>query len=164
MSWNTEKRGYIKTWAQDIRSSYKIRLKYVLVPKGVAVESHFIDTPYRFETYKDAREYAKELFPCYSFVVEGSADTPNFNEREFVARGKPQEVENAKYSQVFSVKEPILFTKGKSIEEKESEEDIRQKLVDIEILRAKLDIKEAELKKKLESNSGNSKKNTKNTK
>jgi hypothetical protein len=158
MSWNTEKRGYIKTWAQDIRNSYKIRLKYVLVPKGVKVESHFIDTPYRFETYKDAREYAKELFPCYSFVVDGSADTPNFNEREFVNRGKPKEVENAKYSQVFSVKEPILFTKGKSVETQENEEDIKQKLVDIEILRAKLDKKEAELKKKLETNS---KKNTK---
>jgi hypothetical protein len=164
MSWNTEKRGYIKTWAQDIRNSYKIRLKYVLVPKGVDVESHFVDTPYRFETYKDAREYAKELFPCYSFVVEGSADTPNFNEREFVNRGKPKEVENAKYSQVFSVKEPILFTKGTNVESRETEEEIRQKLVDIEILRAKLDKKEAELKKQLESNSGNSKKNTKNTK
>lgn len=159
MSWKTENRGYIKTWAQDIRNSYMIRLKYVLVPKGVQVESHFIDTPYRFETYKDAREYAKELFPCYSFVVEGSADTPNFNEREFVSRGKPKEVENAKYSQVFSVKEPVLFTKGKSVEVQEGEQEIRQKLVDIEILRAKLDTKEAELKKLLQANSN--KKNNK---
>lgn len=151
MSWKTENRGYIKKWAQDIRNSYKIRLKYVLVPKGVQVESHFVDTPYRFETYKDAREYAKELFPCYSFVVEGSADIPNFNEREFVSRGKPKEIENAKYSEVFTVKEPVLFTKNKKSNTTDTEADIKQKLVDIEILRSKLDKKEAELKKILES-------------
>jgi hypothetical protein len=151
MSWKTENRGYIKKWAQDIRNSYKIRLKYVLVPKGVQVESHFVDTPYRFETYKDAREYAKELFPCYSFVVEGSADIPNFNEREFVSRGKPKEIENAKYSEVFTVKEPVLFTKNKKSNNTDTEADIKQKLVDIEILRSKLDKKEAELKKLLES-------------
>lgn len=151
MSWKTENRGYIKKWAQDIRNSYKIRLKYVLVPKGVQVESHFVDTPYRFETYKDAREYAKELFPCYSFVVEGSADIPNFNEREFVSRGKPKEIENAKYSEVFTVKEPVLFTKNKKNNTTDTEADIKQKLVDIEILRSKLDKKEAELKKLLES-------------
>jgi hypothetical protein len=151
MSWKTENRGYIKKWAQDIRNSYKIRLKYVLVPKGVQVESHFVDTPYRFETYKDAREYAKELFPCYSFVVEGSADIPNFNEREFVSRGKPKEIENAKYSEVFTVKEPVLFTKNKKSNTTDTEADIKQKLVDIEILRSKLDKKEAELKKLLES-------------
>jgi hypothetical protein len=151
MSWKTENRGYIKKWAQDIRNSYKIRLKYVLVPKGVQVESHFVDTPYRFETYKDAREYAKELFPCYSFVVEGSADIPNFNEREFVSRGKPKEIENAKYSEVFTVKEPVLFTKNKKSNNTDTEADIKQKLVDIEILRSKLDKKEAELKKILES-------------
>lgn len=159
MSWNTENHGYIKTWAQDIRNSYMIRLKYVLVPKGVQVESHFIDTPYRFGSYQDAREYAKELFPCYAYVVEGSADKPNFNEREFLSRGKTKETENMKYSQVFSLKEPFLYTKDKSIEVQENEDTIRQKLVDIEILRAKLDKKEAELKKKLEKNSG--KKNTK---
>lgn len=151
MSWKTENRGYIKKWAQDIRNSYKIRLKYVLVPKGVQVESHFVDTPYRFETYKDAREYAKELFPCYSFVVEGSADIPNFNEREFVSRGKPKEIENAKYSEVFTVKEPVLFTKNKKSNTTDTEADIKQKLLDIEILRSKLDKKEAELKKILES-------------
>jgi hypothetical protein len=148
MSWKTENRGYIKTWAQDIRNSYKIRLKYVLVPKGVEVESHFIDTPYRFETYKDAREYAKELFPCYSFVVDGSPDAPNFNEREFLSRGKPKEVENMKYSQVYDVKEPVLFTKNSG---KEPEKDIRQKLADIEVLRKKLDEKEAELRNQLAS-------------
>jgi hypothetical protein len=153
MSWNTENRGYIKTWAQDIRNSYKIRLKYVLVPKGVQVESHFIDTPYRFGSYKDAREYAKELFPCYAYVVEGSADIPNFNEREFLSRGKTKETENIKYSQVYTLKEPFLYTKEKTIEEQESEADIKQKLLDIEILRAKLDKKEAELKKKLETSS-----------
>lgn len=146
MSWKTENRGYIKTWAQDIRNSYKIRLKYVLVPKGVEVESHFIDTPYRFETYKDAREYAKELFPCYSFVVDGSADSPNFNEREFLSRGKPKELENMKYSQVYDIKEPVLFTKNSG---KELEKDIKQKLADIEVLRKKLDEKEAELKTQL---------------
>lgn len=145
MSWKTEDRGYIKTWAQDIRSSYKIRLKYMLVPKGVEVESHFIDTPYRFETYKDAREYAKELFPCYAYVVDGSPDSPNFNERDFLSRGKPKEVENMKYSQVYDVKEPVLFTKniGKEIEK------INQKLTDIEVLRKKLDEKEKELKLEL---------------
>jgi hypothetical protein len=158
MSWNTESRGYIKTWAQDIRNSYKVRLKYVLVPKGVEVESHFIDTPYRFASYKEAREYAKELFPCYAYTVEGSADTPNFNEREFMSRGTTKETENIKYSQVFSIKEPFLYTKEKTIEEIESEEEIKQKLVDIEILRAKLDKKEGELKKKLEANSKKSKK------
>jgi hypothetical protein len=148
MSWKTENRGYIKTWAQDIRNSYKIRLKYVLVPKGVEVESHFIDTPYRFETYKDAREYAKELFPCYSFVVDGSPDSPNFNEREFLSRGKPKEVENMKYSQVYDIKEPVLFTKNSG---KELERDVRQKLADIEVLRKKLDEKEAELRNQLAS-------------
>jgi hypothetical protein len=150
MSWKTENRGYIKTWAQDIRNSYKIRLKYVLVPKGVEVESHFIDTPYRFETYQDAREYAKELFPCYSFVVDGSADSPNFNEREFLSRGKPKELENMKYSQVYDIKEPVLFTKNSG---KELERDIKQKLADIEVLRKKLDEKEAELKTQLTSKS-----------
>jgi hypothetical protein len=151
MSWNTENRGYIKTWAQDIRNSYKIRLKYVLVPKGVEVESHFVDTPYRFETYKDAREYAKELFPCYSYVVEGSPEEPNFNEREFISRGKPKELQNMKYSQVYDVKEPILFTKNIG-NGKETEKDIKQKLADIEVLRKKLDEKEMELKKQLASN------------
>lgn len=147
MSWKTEDRGYIKTWAQDIRSSYKIRLKYMLVPKGVEVESHFVDTPYRFETYKDAREYAKELFPCYAYVVDGSPDSPNFNEREFLSRGKPKEVENMKYSQVYDVKEPVLFTKniGKEIEK------VNQKLTDIEVLRKKLDEKEKELKLELKN-------------
>ena len=147
MSWKTEDRGYIKTWAQDIRSSYKIRLKYMLVPKGVEVESHFVDTPYRFETYKDAREYAKELFPCYAYVVDGSPDSPNFNERDFLSRGKPKEVENMKYSQVYDVKEPVLFTKniGKEIEK------VSQKLTDIEVLRKKLDEKEKELKVQLKN-------------
>ena len=106
---------------------------------------------YKFYNYKDAREYAKELFPCYSFVVEGSADIPNFNEREFVSRGKPKEIENAKYSEVFTVKEPVLFTKNKKSNTTDTEADIKQKLVDIEILRSKLDKKEAELKKILES-------------
>ena len=60
MSWRTEQNGFIKTWAQDVRNSYKVRLKYVLVPKGVQTDVRFIDTPYRFQSYQEAREYAME--------------------------------------------------------------------------------------------------------
>jgi hypothetical protein len=52
---------------------------------------------------------------------------------------------------VFTVKEPVLFTKNKKSNTTDTEADIKQKLVDIEILRSKLDKKEAELKKLLES-------------
>jgi hypothetical protein len=70
--------GALKTWAQNVRNSYKVRLKYSLVPKGVAVDTRYVDTPYRFETSQEAREYAKQLFPCYSFVIKGSRDPPTF--------------------------------------------------------------------------------------
>ena len=70
--------GALKTWAQNVRNSYKVRLKYSLVPKGVAVDTRYVDTPYRFETVQEAREYAKQLFPCYSFVIKGSRDPPTF--------------------------------------------------------------------------------------
>lgn len=76
---NFENNGAIKTWAQNVRNSYKVRLKYTLVPKGVAVDTRYVDTPYRFETVQEAREYAKQLFPCYSFVIKGSRDAPTFH-------------------------------------------------------------------------------------
>lgn len=75
---NSNDNGAIKTWAQNVRNSYKVRLKYSLVPKGVAVDTRYVDTPYRFETVQEAREYAKQLFPCYSFVIKGSRDPPTF--------------------------------------------------------------------------------------
>ena len=160
MSWRTEQNGFIKTWAQDVRNSYKIRLKYVLVPKGVKTDVRFIDTPYRFQTYQEAREYAKELFPCYSYAVEGSPDNPNFNETQFVQRTTKEELQNTKYYDVYGVKrsymkEPLdsreiteTVVKKKDIRKKLTvEEEIEQKLTDIDFLRLKLNEKESELKK-----------------
>ena len=104
MSWKTENNGFIKTWAQDVRNSYKIRLKYVIIPKGVQTNVRFIDTPYRFQTYQEAREYGKELFPCYSYSVEGSPDNPNFNETQFVQRTSKDELLKTKYYDTYGVK------------------------------------------------------------
>ncbi len=70
--------GGVKTWAQNARNSYMIRLKYTLVPEGIQLDTRYIDTPYRFQSYQEARTYAKQLFPCYSYVVEGSRDPPTF--------------------------------------------------------------------------------------
>jgi hypothetical protein len=166
MSWRTEQNGFIKTWAQDVRNSYKVRLKYVLVPKGVQTDVRFIDTPYRFQSYQEAREYAKELFPCYSYAVEGSPDQPNFNETQFVQRTTKEELQNTKYYDVYGVKrsymkEPLDSREmNEEVEEvvtkrtnKKSvpltkltvEEQIEKKLDDIEILRLKLNEKESEL-------------------
>ena len=108
MSWRTEQNGFIKTWAQDVRNSYKVRLKYVLVPKGVQTDIRFIDTPYRFQSYQEAREYAKELFPCYSYAVEGSPDQPNFNETQFVQRTTKEQLQNTKYYDVYGVKRSYM--------------------------------------------------------
>jgi hypothetical protein len=178
MSWRTEQNGFIKTWAQDVRNSYKVRLKYVLVPKGVKTDVRFIDTPYRFQTYQEAREYAKELFPCYSYAVEGSPDQPNFNETQFVQRTTKEELQNIKYYDVYGVKrsymkepldsremnEPIITKRNKKkiIPSKKLtvEEQIEQKLTDIEVLRKKLDQKESDLTKMKNSiASNNSKRN-----
>lgn len=163
MSWRTEQNGFIKTWAQDVRNSYKVRLKYVLVPKGVKTDVRFIDTPYRFQSYQEAREYAKELFPCYSYAVEGSPDQPNFNETQFVQRTTKEELQNTKYYDVYGVKRSYMKEPLDSREMNEEvvttrttkksvpltkltvEEQINQKLTDIEILRLKLNEKESEL-------------------
>lgn len=72
--------GGVKTWAQNARNSYMVRLKYTLVPTGVQTDTRFVDTPYRFQSYQEARAYAKELFPCYTYVVEGSRDPPTFTD------------------------------------------------------------------------------------
>ncbi len=71
--------GGVKTWAQNARNSYMVRLKYALVPEGVQTDTRFVDTPYRFQSYQEARAYAKVLFPCYTYVVEGSRDPPTFS-------------------------------------------------------------------------------------
>ena len=173
MSWRTEQNGFIKTWAQDVRNSYKVRLKYVLVPKGVKTDVRFIDTPYRFQSYQEAREYAKELFPCYSYAVEGSPDQPNFNETQFVQRTTKEELQNTKYYDVYGVKrsymkEPLdsremteevvtRKTKKKSVPltKLTVEEQIEKKLDDIEILRLKLNEKESELRQMKKSISSN---------
>jgi hypothetical protein len=160
MSWKTENNGFIKTWAQDVRNSYKIRLKYVIVPKGVKTDMRFIDTPYRFQSYQEAREYAKELFPCYSYAVEGSPDIPNFNETQFVQRTTRNELQKTKYYDVYGVKRsymkeaiPVENTVQTSKRNNSSavtkltvEDEIEKKLADITVLRLKLDEKEAELK------------------
>ena len=179
MSWRTEQNGFIKTWAQDVRNSYKVRLKYVLVPKGVQTDIRFIDTPYRFQSYQEAREYAKELFPCYSYAVEGSPDQPNFNETQFVQRTTKEELQNTKYYDVYGVKRSYMKEPLDSREMNEQvvttrttkksvpltkltvEEQIDQKLTDIEILRLKLNEKESELTQMKNSiTSNNSKRNT----
>ena len=115
---NFENNGAIKTWAQNVRNSYKVRLKYTLVPKGVATDTRYVDTPYRFETVQEAREYAKQLFPCYSFVIKGSRDPPTFNT----------------YKDSFRGRNGI-----------ESRQDIESRLRDIEILQRKLQEKKAML-------------------
>lgn len=176
MSWRTENDGFIKTWAQDVRNSYKVRLKYVLIPKGVQTDVRFIDTPYRFQTYQEAREYAKELFPCYSYVVEGSPDNPNFNETQFVQRTTKNELLNTKFYDIYGVKrsymkEPLNSremsiptvsnstnsNRVKRVNKLTVEDEIEKRLADIEVLRLKLDEKEAELKHM--KNSSNSKNN-----
>ena len=179
MSWRTENDGFIKTWAQDVRNSYKVRLKYVLVPKGVQTDIRFIDTPYRFQSYQEAREYATELCPCYSYVVDGSPDNPNFNETQFVKRTTKEQFQNTKYYDVYGVKRSYMKEPLDSREMNEEvvttrttkksvpltkltvEERIDQKLTDIEMLRLKLTEKELELmqmKNGIASN--NSKRNT----
>ena len=160
MSWKTENNGFIKTWAQDVRNSYKIRLKYVIVPKGVKTDIRFIDTPYRFQSYQEAREYAKELFPCYSYAVEGSPDIPNFNETQFVQRTTRDELQKTKYYDLYGVKRsymkeaiPVENTvqiskrnNSSAVTKLTVEDEIEKKLADITLLRLKLDEKEAELK------------------
>ncbi len=168
-SFKIEKNDYIKTWAQDVRNSYKIRLKYALVPKGVQTDVRFVDTPYRFQTYQEAREYAKELFPCYSFVVEGSADQPNFNETQFVQRVSSDDIHKIKYYDLYGVKPSYIKTSNPNIYSNKqfnsnnsrsnnsrsnnsrsnvnfSKKEIQKKLEDIEVLRRKLDEKEKELR------------------
>jgi hypothetical protein len=163
MSWKTENNGFVKTWAQDIRNSYKIRLKYAIVPKGVKTDVRYIDTPYRFQSYGEAREYAKELFPCYSFVVDGSPDIPNFNESLVVNRTSRTELKKAKYYDVYGVKRSYINEPFDAVELPASnnsrrsnsnnsnskldlEKEVNKKLNDIQILRRKLDEKEEELK------------------
>jgi len=170
MSWRKENDGFIKTWAQDIRNSYKVRLKYALIPKGVQADVRFIDTPYRFQSYQEAREYAKELFPCYSYIVEGSADVPNFNESQFVQRTSREELQKTKYYDVYGVKRSYMKESANSrnstpVQSKKNnspavtiltvEDEIEKKLADIEVLRIKLDEKEAELKRLAPSNTKN---------
>jgi hypothetical protein len=164
MSWKTENNGFVKTWAQDIRNSYKIRLKYAIVPKGVKTDVRFIDTPYRFQSYEEAREYAKELFPCYAFIVDGSPDIPNFNETQVVRRTTKEELQKAKYYDVYGVKRSYMKESVNSREIPASnnsrrsndtnsnskldlEKEVNKKLNDIQVLRRKLDEKEDELKK-----------------
>jgi hypothetical protein len=161
MSWKTENNGFIKTWAQDIRNSYKIRLKYAIVPKGVKTDVRFIDTPYRFQSYEEAREYAKELFPCYAFIVDGSPDIPNFNETQVVRRTTKEELQKAKYYDVYGVKRSYMKENLDSRQSPSSnkgsansanskldlEKEFNTKLNDIQVLRRKLDEKENELKK-----------------
>ena len=163
MSWKTENNGFVKTWAQDIRNSYKIRLKYAIVPKGVKTDVRFIDTPYRFQSYEEAREYAKELFPCYAFIVDGSPDIPNFNETQVVRRTTKEELQKAKYYDVYGVKRSymkdslnsreatsanIKITNDNTSNSKfDLEKEVNKKLNDIQVLRRKLDEKEDELKK-----------------
>lgn len=143
MSWKVEKNGYIKTWAQDSRNSFKIKLKYIVVPKGVKNELRFIDTPYRFQSYQEAREYAKELFPCNAYVIEGSRDDPNFNETEFIKRTTREELYKTRHYDMYGVKPSYIKLSNtnsyKSIE-------LEQKLRDIDYLRKKLDEKETEIK------------------
>lgn len=110
MSWRLEQDGFIKTWAQDVRNSYLIKLKYVLVPKGVKTDVRYIDTPYRFQTYQEARAYAKELFPCYSYAIQGSADRPNFNDSQFIQRIPKDEIHDIKYYDLYGVKPSYIKT------------------------------------------------------
>jgi hypothetical protein len=163
MSWKTENNGFIKTWAQDIRNSYKIRLKYAVVPKGVKTDVRFIDTPYRFESYQEAREYAKELFPCNSFIVDGSSDIPNFNETLVVNKPPLKEIKKAKNYDVYGIKPSFIsepfnpiestgsknsrgFNSNNSNTKLDLEKEVNTKLNDIQVLRRKLDEKEEQLK------------------
>jgi hypothetical protein len=139
MSWKLEKNGYIKTWAQDSRNSYKIKLKYFVVPKGVKNELRFIDTPYRFQSFQEAREYAKELFPCNAYVIEGSGDKPNFNETQFIQRATREEVYKSKDYDLYGVKPNYIQLKSNG------NNSLKQKLEDIDYLRKKLDAMEKQL-------------------
>ena len=156
MSWKTENNGFIKTWAQDIRNSYKIRLKYAVVPKGVKTDVRYIDTPYRFESYQEAREYAKELFPCNSFMVDGSPDIPNFNETLVVNKPPKKEVKKIQANNI-NITNSANNTKSVKIANSANssnitnrkldlEKEVYKKLNDIKVLRRKLDEKEDELK------------------
>lgn len=173
MSWKIEDNGFIKTWAQDVRNSYIIRLKYALIPKGVKTDVRFIDTPYRFQSYQEARAYAKELFPCYSYAIEGSADIPNFNESQFIQRTPASEIHKVKYYDLYGVKPSYIKNNNTALESRKIyksnsdsnskksnknsnidinnkdihlDEEINRRLKDIEVLRRKLDEKEQELK------------------
>ena len=169
MSWKLEDNGFIKTWAQDVRNSYMIRLKYALIPKGVKADVRFVDTPYRFQSYQEARAYAKELFPCYSYAIEGSADVPNFNESQFIQRMPADEIHKVKYYDLYGVKPSYVKTNNTGLESKkvytsntnskknsnsknvnskniDVEKEINKRLEDIDVLRKKLDEKERELK------------------
>jgi hypothetical protein len=141
MSWKLEKNGYIKTWAQDSRNSYKIKLKYFVVPKGVKNELRFIDTPYRFQSFQEAREYAKELFPCNAYVIEGSGDQPNFNETKFIQRATREEMYKSKNYDLYGANPRYIQLKSNS-----NNSLIMKKLEDIEYLKNKLDIIEKQLK------------------
>ena len=169
MSWKLEDNGFIKTWAQDVRNSYMIRLKYALIPKGVKTDVKFVDTPYRFQSYQEARAYAKELFPCYSYAIEGSADSPNFNESQFIQRMPADEIHKVKYYDLYGVKPSYIKTNNSGLESRkiysnskannnkannskkanniiDVNKEIEKRLEDIDVLRKKLDEKEKELK------------------
>jgi hypothetical protein len=161
MSWKLEQDGFIKTWAQDVRNSYMIRLKYVVVPKGVKTNVRYIDTPYRFQSYQEAREYAKELFPCYGYSVQGSADRPNFNETQFVQRISKDDMNKIKYYDLYGVKPGYIKTSNpgvnslrnyNSVANTKSMNNVKKlnstemkKLNDIQVLKQKLAEKEAEI-------------------
>jgi hypothetical protein len=132
-----ESMGYIKKWAQDARNSYAIKLKYMVVPRGIKLDTRYIDTPYRFQSYAEARQYAKEIFPCYSYTIEGSRLEPNFNETTFLQKVDRKTLYNPDFHKVdyndgiYGVK--LDYTSNESVRE-----EYQKALEDIKKIRAQL--------------------------
>ena len=54
--------------------SFKIQLPFVQIPPHLRLEERYIDTPYRFQNYHEAIEYARAAFPNYRLRLVPSQD------------------------------------------------------------------------------------------
>lgn len=91
-------------WFRDGQpTSYKIQVSYIEIPKHLKLEEKVVDTPYRFESFEEAKLAAHDLFKGYSYNIVGSNDQVHW---QIAPTGqlKSKEVKDESWYSIYGVK------------------------------------------------------------
>jgi hypothetical protein len=109
------------------KGSFKIKVRYVVVPTGTTFTEKEVDTPYRFETRDEAEEYVRKYFPHYNVRIQDSRDPSNVRDEEY-------------FRKQIQLYEPYPG----NLPEANRSKSLEERLEDIRIVRMQLENKEFE--------------------